>query len=206
MTEKLPNPGSRWVPAHQCIATASRMVLTACSASRCVELGQSGRPALQRGRIGSWAVRCRDEKGTGAQEACAPPHRRGGLCDGAGVGITCRSRRPAWRSRAPTGGAGVFPGRLGRQVPWRLAGRSMSFCLIDSWMLRVLRSTFTTTAVTSSPSFSTLRASSTRSREISGAQVAHDVFAQVDFGATGVHGLDLAGHGFGPCRSPSRRW
>src|SRR3954447_15665398 len=47
---------------------------------------------------------------------------------------------------------------------------TMSFCLMDSWMLRVLRSMFTTTAETSSPSFSTLRASSTRSRLISEAR------------------------------------
>jgi hypothetical protein len=39
--------------------------------------------------------------------------------------------------------------------------------LIDNWMLRVLRSTLTTTAVTSSPTLSTWLASSTRSREIS---------------------------------------
>ena len=47
---------------------------------------------------------------------------------------------------------------------------AMSLALTDYWMLRVLRSMLTTTAVTSSPSFSTLRASSTRSRLISEAR------------------------------------
>eukprot|EP01139_Manchomonas_bermudensis_P010227 Amastigsp_a340090_4.p3 type:complete len:112 gc:universal Amastigsp_a340090_4:113-448(+) len=72
------------------------------------------------------------------------------------------------RSRAPR----LVRPALSREDCWlRLAMAScwsaLSLALTDSWMLRVLRSTFTTTAETSSPSFSTLRASSTRSRLIS---------------------------------------
>ena len=70
------------------------------------------------------------------------------------------------RSRAPRLVVPALPVdwlRLAMASCWSAA----SLARTDSWMLRVLRSTLTTTAVTSSPTFSTWLASSTRSRLIS---------------------------------------